>query len=898
MAAVAGYGAVSPAGSLHGGDARPAVEHDILKSQVTMPATVSWLTGDNTAPVDITEALAPYREVVLDSCRRVRTDLGLERYCRLATKLTGMKYSAVQMMDRELSYCLDTVNLPIPDGAPRIAPASTVACKITFDSKASYTRIADLRTDSRTGQLPFIEHLTMLRAYLGVPLTTRDGRNIGTICVMDDAPDAPEESAQTAERVEALKDLAELVRNELDLRIDGMVAAKAKEVFLSNVNHDIKSPLHGLMASTELLASEDDGSYARFTPFQKQCVSNIQHCSNNLMDVINNVLSFQTMTQTSPLDRNVAVSDAGTGSRPATSDTVDPAPSTFSTTTNGELPRPSLTHASLSRQPTDLCQLVEDVLDSCWIGKRQCPKKRSSVRAIVNIAPEIISTTPYLIDKGEFTRCLMNIFSNGCKYTDVGYVQVSVFADAIQRYQGLQSICILVQDTGRGIPAAFIESGALFQPFRQGDSSSEGVGLGMSIVKRLLEANDGELTVNSLEGLGTTVSMRIELEPAPGAKTTIASFLGKRYYLTGRTPAKTDQKICEAIMMALDRWYGLVRTTSLTEADVAILQSVAELDDYRTRCPDTPCILVSDGANDWKSLDNYSNVHIAQIPVGAKKLGKLLEVIFPDRERQPSASVAMSAAMTTLSTEDEPVNGRHHDAGQGAAEATDLTPPEAQAPTQAPTPPLDNLSRETITPFKAPTKRSAQGAFSPATALQHDIGGGLRRKNLHSGVSVTAPTGEAVRLEPPNGDVLQDGITPSAAAPHARKVLCCEDDEVNLRILATIVDKLGYTYETARDGVDAVRRFGEALSDGRPFDTVLCDIGLPGTDGLEAAHRMRQLELDAGVPTERQARIVALTGGHGADDVARCKEAGMDEYLQKPVPVKVLRKLLTQGDEH
>ena len=684
---------------------------------------------------------------------------------------------------------------------------------------------------------------------------------------MDDAPDDREESARTAENVEALKDLAELVRNELDLRIDGMVAAKAKEVFLSSVNHDIKSPLHGLMASTELLASEDDNNYSRFTPFQKQCISNIQHCSNGLMDVINNALSFDTMVTKSPLEKQAAATEAATP-RPTTAETL---------AARNDLPRPSLGHAAMSRHPTDLCQLVEDVLDSCWTGKRHCQNKNAPVRAIVNIAPEIISTTQYLIDKGEFTRAVMNIFSNGCKYTDVGYVQVSVFADPVARFQGLQSVCIVVQDTGRGIPQAFIESGALFQPFQQNDSSCEGVGLGMSIVKRLLEQNDGELTVNSIEGLGTTVTMRFELEPAPEQREThLVAFPDKRYYLGDKTLAKTDQKICEAIVMALERWYGLSRATVPTDADVAIMRTIGELDTVRAQCPSLPCILISDGASDWKSLDGYADVQIAQIPVGAKKIGKLLEQVFRDRSRQGSTN-AVSAAMTALST-DADDDDDDDDANDAAAAAAGMKDAPAEK-VLAPTPPLDNTSRETITPCKTATKRSAQGAFSPATALLHDVGG-LRRRSSH-GLSVTAPTGETVRI------LSHQGLGEKPAS----RVLCCEDDEVNLRILATIVEKLGYAYELARDGSEALQRYADALDRGQPFDTVLCDLGLPSIDGLQVAKRIRLQEQES--EASHRARIIALTGGHGADDVANCRAAGMDEYLQKPVPVKVLRKILT-----
>jgi signal transduction histidine kinase/CheY-like chemotaxis protein len=124
----------------------------------------------------------------------------------------------------------------------------------------------------------------------------------------------------------------------------------------------------------------------------------------------------------------------------------------------------------------------------------------------------------------------------------------------------------------------------------------------------------------------------------------------------------------------------------------------------------------------------------------------------------------------------------------------------------------------------------------------------------------------------------------SAGAPLRRRLrlLVAEDNEVNREVLAAMIAALGHEAEFAHDGRQALD-----VAAGRDFDLVLMDLHMPGMDGIEAARAIRALEgVRSRVP------IAALTADAFDDTRARCLDAGMDDFLPKPVSVDALARLL------
>ena len=132
----------------------------------------------------------------------------------------------------------------------------------------------------------------------------------------------------------------------------------------------------------------------------------------------------------------------------------------------------------------------------------------------------------------------------------------------------------------------------------------------------------------------------------------------------------------------------------------------------------------------------------------------------------------------------------------------------------------------------------------------------------------------------------------TAPAPLARRLLLAEDNPINQEIIATVLRQKGHTVTVVGDGEGAV----SAVATEPVFDLVLMDVQMPGQDGLAATRAIRQAEIDAG---RARLPIVALTANAMAEEIARCRAAGMDAHVAKPVDWTLLfstiDSLLSQG---
>ncbi|HUG25526.1 ATP-binding protein [Piscinibacter sp.] len=108
------------------------------------------------------------------------------------------------------------------------------------------------------------------------------------------------------------------------------------------------------------------------------------------------------------------------------------------------------------------------------------------------------------------------------------------------------------------------------------------------------------------------------------------------------------------------------------------------------------------------------------------------------------------------------------------------------------------------------------------------------------------------------------------------RVLLAEDNDVNALLIEAILTRHGCVVTRVSNGADAVRL---AMGDGERPDVVLMDSQMPVMDGLEAARRIRVLELAQGLP---RVAIVALTANTADDDRQQCRQAGMDDFVGKP----------------
>jgi len=118
-------------------------------------------------------------------------------------------------------------------------------------------------------------------------------------------------------------------------------------------------------------------------------------------------------------------------------------------------------------------------------------------------------------------------------------------------------------------------------------------------------------------------------------------------------------------------------------------------------------------------------------------------------------------------------------------------------------------------------------------------------------------------------------------------VLVAEDNLVNQKVVGQYLKRLGLTCEVAANGAIALERMKHA-----PFDVVLMDLHMPEMDGLEATRLYREHE--SGVGKDPRLPIIALTADAIKGDREKCLEAGMDDYLSKPLKMSDLKQTLLQ----
>jgi CheY-like chemotaxis protein len=139
---------------------------------------------------------------------------------------------------------------------------------------------------------------------------------------------------------------------------------------------------------------------------------------------------------------------------------------------------------------------------------------------------------------------------------------------------------------------------------------------------------------------------------------------------------------------------------------------------------------------------------------------------------------------------------------------------------------------------------------------------------------VTLGAGEAIRVAPNSGSAAQ--------APEPRRILLVEDVELNREIIRSMLERDGHEVAVAENGREAVR-----LVRGSTFDLVFMDIHMPVMDGIEATRLIRKFP-----PPKCDIPIIALTANVMAPEQQKCREAGMNDVLLKPVDWDRVRSCL------
>ncbi len=142
----------------------------------------------------------------------------------------------------------------------------------------------------------------------------------------------------------------------------------------------------------------------------------------------------------------------------------------------------------------------------------------------------------------------------------------------------------------------------------------------------------------------------------------------------------------------------------------------------------------------------------------------------------------------------------------------------------------------------------------------------------------------------------RDGIVAGAGAPAGptspkMSILVVDDNLINLKVACAMLLKFGYAILTAEGGREAIHKVAACLAKGEKLGAVLMDVHMPDVDGIQATLAIRAAHGSLAPP------VIALTAGASGEDRQRCMDAGMVEYLTKPLHISALASVLDRWVE-
>ncbi|RLC50456.1 MAG: hypothetical protein DRI23_07035, partial [Candidatus Cloacimonadota bacterium] len=155
----------------------------------------------------------------------------------------------------------------------------------------------------------------------------------------------------------------------------------------------------------------------------------------------------------------------------------------------------------------------------------------------------------------------------------------------------------------------------------------------------------------------------------------------------------------------------------------------------------------------------------------------------------------------------------------------------------------------------------------------------IRRQHLHKELSMQL---NKLQVNVEEREVMTESIEIDLKDKKSLKILLVEDNVVNQKVASRLIEKIGYSTDLASNGIEAI----EAVQT-IDYDIVLMDLLMPEMDGLEATKQIKELAVNKCRP-----KIIAMTANSMLGDRELCIDAGMDDYINKPIRIDELETAL------
>ncbi|KAI0112493.1 hypothetical protein GGR51DRAFT_568616 [Nemania sp. FL0031] len=673
------------------------------------------------------------------------------------------------------------------------------------------------------------------------------------------------------------------------------LTSQAQTDVLGSLSHELRSPLHGIILGVEFLTDTP------LSVFQGNLLHILETCGRTLSDTIDHLLYYAKVNNFIPPGKTP--DSRARGLRKEMNYTLQAGMKTITTPVRVDVLVEEVTEsifAGFNFQRMSIGQLERDQRKShadVYAIRRSDTLQATedlghlleesrklnfpSNHVVIDLAIDPRYSHYYHAISGAIRRIVMNLFGNSLKYTSSGSIRVALSQESIHskksRNSNMRWAKIVVTDTGKGINEDFLMN-HLFQEFQQEDPISPGLGLGLSVVKKIVCSLKGKVSIESQVGVGTTATVMLPLQPipqssplkeAPGVE--LDDYAEQRIQLKGlrvcffgfdaplglpnhKNQADDYQSIWNVCRR--DLAMEVISTTQAADLvpDIVLCEEAALYDSFlaRDELGRTPYVVVCVNALsayrlsvDPKFQDSSTVTDFISQPTGPRKLAKIL----------------VAALQRWVERQDQPRLSDN--------------------PTHFTLTPVSSMSRDRadVTPNHAYSREQRPGILSTG-----------------SGPFDTAAPKDPRRLRP-RSPSLSPRSSPQPTRPQSPspqrpipQFLLVEDNAINMGILCAYMKKLGRSYATAVDGQMAVDRFRE-----RPghFNCVLMDINMPRLDGLGATRQIREFEAANRLPP---AIVIALTGLASASVQQEAFESGVDLFLTKPVKLQEISQILQSRD--
>jgi signal transduction histidine kinase/CheY-like chemotaxis protein len=691
-------------------------------------------------------------------------------------------------------------------------------------------------------------------------------------------------------------------------RLDVDVANNIKSDFISSISHELRSPLHGILGTVEVL-QEQDVNYET-----AEMISQIDTCGRTLLDIVDHLLEFSRINV---LTKHI-------GSKPRTNQ-----PPIDKINHDGE-------QSSLDAD-VSLDVVTEEVVESavysfcCSKDQRTLNERNVTVSMDVEKHPSI--SWDCKIAVGAWKRVCVNLVNNALKYTSEGSINVSLKILPPHNKMGRPIAQLSVVDTGRGMSKDFLRT-KLFRAFSQENELAEGTGLGMSMVARIVKGWKGKIDVRSSKGQGSVVSvtMPMKLTRRPksagldGAISPVNPWSALSVHVMGSPEVDernviatgrhqqlvTFSKTCSGMGMHKSgpTWQSSGRTDFAVVAEydlphlteMLVSPRISQSTEDKTAMTSLRAKPIVVLCKDYISARNLKGSRIEELvrgrveyvaqPCGPTRLASIINRIL---EQSPAGKTWTSRPHSPLTptTPYDSVTPRfdtwrdsHTWSGASSPNETETTRrltirgrrpsnnnnhrPVSIIPTSEPEP--DGLGVQTPKPKLPEVADDALTAASLAD-VDHREPSQTRNNSVVSVSSVVAPT--------------VDTAKPC--------LLLVDDNSINLQLLVTYAKRNGHAMLKASDGQQAVEAYKNARADSDSSsqttipEVILMDISMPVMDGFEASRHIRAFERKMGL---KPVVIIALTGLGSSEAQHEAFVSGINLFLTKPVRLKELTKLL------